>query len=104
MTECARPRAQQRPKFQRVKESPTHAAVVINFSTGGRHTLSLCKWSADVCSSDLMKPKRLPSPPCNPGVRDLVEGKRAWSPPLEKDEIECGFLRSEERRVGKEWG
>src|SRR5205823_5754371 len=39
-----------------------------------------------------MKPQRLPSPPYNPGVRDLVEGKRAWSHPLPKDEIERGFL------------
>jgi REP element-mobilizing transposase RayT len=39
-----------------------------------------------------MNPKRLPSPPYNPGVRDLVQGKRAWSPPPVKDEIERGFL------------
>ena len=39
-----------------------------------------------------MKSKRLPSPPYNPGVRDLVERKRACSPPLAKDEIERGFL------------
>lgn len=39
-----------------------------------------------------MKPKRLPSPPYNPGVRDLVAGKRAWSRPLAKDDIERGFL------------
>ena len=39
-----------------------------------------------------MKPKPLPSPPHNPGVRDLVEGKRAGSRPLAKDEIERGFL------------
>ncbi len=39
-----------------------------------------------------MKPQRLPSPPYNPGVRDLVEGKRGWSPPLAKDEIERGFF------------
>ncbi|MCX6924049.1 MAG: transposase [Verrucomicrobia bacterium] len=39
-----------------------------------------------------MKTKRLPSPPYNPGVRDLVEGKRAGSQPLAKDEIEQGFL------------
>ena len=38
-----------------------------------------------------MKPKRLPSPPCNPGVRDLVEGKRAGLRPLGRDEIERGF-------------
>jgi putative transposase len=39
-----------------------------------------------------MNPKRLPSPPRNPGVRNLVEGKRAWSRPLAKDEIQRGFL------------
>ena len=39
-----------------------------------------------------MKPQRLPSPPYNPGVRDLVKGKRAWSHPLAEDEIERGFL------------
>jgi len=39
-----------------------------------------------------MEPKRLPSPPCNPAVRDLVQGKRAWSPVLAKDESERGFL------------
>ncbi len=38
-----------------------------------------------------MKPKRLPSPPFNPGVRNLVAGKRAWSPKLAQDEIEIGF-------------
>ena len=39
-----------------------------------------------------MKPKRLPSPPYNPGVRDLVERKRSWSRSLAKDEIERGFF------------
>jgi hypothetical protein len=39
-----------------------------------------------------MNTKRLPSPPFNPGVRDIVEGKQAWSRPLVKDEIERGFL------------
>jgi REP element-mobilizing transposase RayT len=39
-----------------------------------------------------MKQRRLPSPPYNLGVRDLVEGKRAWSQPLAQDEIERGFL------------
>jgi len=38
-----------------------------------------------------MKSKGLSSPPYNPGVRDLVQGKRAWSRPLAKDEIERGF-------------
>jgi putative transposase len=39
-----------------------------------------------------MKAKRLPSPPYNPGVRDLVESEHAWSRPLGKDEVERGFL------------
>lgn len=39
-----------------------------------------------------MKPKRLPSPPYNPELRDLVDNKRAWSRPLTQDEIERGFL------------
>jgi len=39
-----------------------------------------------------MNSKRLPSPPYNPGVRDLVAGKHAWSHPLPKDAIERGFL------------
>src|SRR5438552_13362232 len=36
--------------------------------------------------------KRLPSPPYNPGVRDLVRGKREWSPALPQDAVEKGFL------------
>ena len=39
-----------------------------------------------------MERKRLPSPPYNPSVRDLVEGKRAWSRPRSQDEIGRGFL------------
>ncbi len=39
-----------------------------------------------------MKTKRLPSPPYNPGVRDLVEGKRAGSGPLAKEQSQRGFL------------
>ena len=38
-----------------------------------------------------MKPKRLPSPPYNPGVGELVRAKREWSRPLSKDAIERGF-------------
>lgn len=39
-----------------------------------------------------MKPKRLPSPPYNPGVRNLVENKRAWSRALGQEDIENAFL------------
>jgi putative transposase len=38
-----------------------------------------------------MKPKRLPCPPYNPSVRDLVAGKRTGSRRLAKNEIEQGF-------------
>ena len=36
--------------------------------------------------------KRLPSPPYNPGVRELVKGKRAASRPLPQNAVDCGFL------------
>src|SRR4026208_793259 len=39
-----------------------------------------------------MNPKRLPRPPHNPGVRDLVRGKKAWAHPLPKDARELVFL------------
>jgi REP element-mobilizing transposase RayT len=39
-----------------------------------------------------VKPKRLPSPPRNPGVRDLVEGKRSSARRLAQDEVESGFV------------
>jgi hypothetical protein len=38
-----------------------------------------------------VKPKRLPSPPHNPGVRDLIAGKREWSPIADED-LKTGFL------------
>ena len=38
-----------------------------------------------------MKPKRLPSPPHNPGLGELVRGKRLGAHPLSKAAIERGF-------------
>lgn len=38
-----------------------------------------------------MNPKRLPSPPYNPGVRDLVREKRAGSRSLSQEAVEQGF-------------
>ncbi len=38
-----------------------------------------------------MGPKRLPRPPYNPGVRELVRQKRKWSRPLSQEDIENGF-------------
>jgi putative DNA methylase len=39
-----------------------------------------------------MKEKRLPKPPYNPGVYELVRGKRTWSIPPARDDIDRGFL------------
>ena len=39
-----------------------------------------------------MKHQRLPTPPFNPGVRDLVRGKREWSDPLSQETLKRGFL------------
>src|SRR5436190_5429166 len=36
--------------------------------------------------------QKLPSPPYNPGVRDLVWGKRAWSRPVSLEDLKRGFL------------
>src|SRR5205085_7222459 len=92
------------------------------FSSRRRHTRFDCDWSSDVCSSDLLSSsvgKRLQRSyfrsalilamialfsSSKLSVRPLVKIQRALSPAVEgsvKDFI--SFLRSEERRVGKEW-
>ena len=43
-----------------------------------------------------LKPRR-PGPPHNPGVRDLVEGKRRWSSPPRMDDLKRGFRGWHER-------
>src|SRR5205085_8611998 len=40
---------------------------------------------------------RLPSPPYNPGVRDLVEGKRAWDARANQSDQQEGFRGWNER-------
>jgi REP element-mobilizing transposase RayT len=42
------------------------------------------------------KPRR-PGPPHNPGVRDLVEGKRRWSSPPKVENLKQGFRGRNER-------
>ena len=42
------------------------------------------------------KPRR-PGPPHNPGVRDLVEGKRRWSSPPKPEDAKRGFRAWNER-------
>src|ERR1041385_6111569 len=39
-----------------------------------------------------MKSKRLPCPPYNPSMRDLVVGKRTGSRPMRQDDMKRGFL------------
>src|SRR5438034_9386806 len=63
-------------------------ALSFFFSSRRRHTMSLCDWSSDVCSSDLGAPVRHARP---------VEG--GGEHPRRRSDA----LRSEERRVGKEW-
>src|SRR5215204_7657909 len=62
------------------------------FSSRRRHTRSLCDWSSDVCSSDL-----LPAPRVN-FVRVVINGE-SWGVFLNAQQFN---KRSEERRVGKE--
>src|SRR5438034_8517742 len=68
------------------------------FSSRRLHTRSLCDWSSDVCSSDLILMWN--------HIKMVVSGRRmnvfvndATSPTLEVGRLEG---RSEERRVGKE--
>ena len=48
-------------------------------------------------SSAGMNPKRLPSPPYNPAVRDLVQAKRAGSRSLPLEDVKRSFLGWHER-------
>src|SRR5438034_9804814 len=75
------------------------------FSSRRRHTISLCDWSSDVCSSDLFSMGMLrditaaSSPSARnhlaPGLTPTSRNSSARGTPLHS-------LRSEERRVGKE--
>src|SRR5438132_11295187 len=65
----------------------THSSSVFFFSSRRRHTSSLCDWSSDVCSSDLVL--RLVN-----GLTGFLEARAAWD--------DWDSTRSEERRVGKE--
>src|SRR5476649_1799688 len=61
------------------------------FSSRRRHTISLCYWSSDVCSSDLRcRRRRWPRSPARFRRRS------------ERPAIPTNAPRSEERRVGKE--
>ena len=89
--ECARPRAQQREQYSPVVVL-LRSRKIRCLLRPGTAALRACQPPRFALSFFMMKPKRLPSPPYNPGVRDLVEGKRAGLHPQAKDEIERGFL------------
>src|SRR5260221_3190750 len=67
------------------------------FSSRRRHTRSLCDWSSDVCSSDLLRKKAI-------GDAHFIEVRI----PGEREQARMLIFpskssnRSEERRVGKE--
>src|SRR5260221_728269 len=65
------------------------------FSSRRRHTRSLCDWSSDVCSSDLLGGQVLENP------KSKEDGAQVQ---LSVDHrfARAGHMRSEERRVGKE--
>src|SRR5437588_13084252 len=72
------------------------------FSSRRRHTRSLCDWSSDVCSSDLMRLSSLSTPGIFPGP------SRERSSSFSRTSVTSACCRtrrssrSEERRVGKE--
>ncbi|MDB6067955.1 MAG: Protein of unknown function Protein of unknown function [Pedosphaera sp.] len=59
--------------------------------------LRACQGAGVAVSFWAVKRKRLPSPPYNPDVRDLVDGKRAGLGQLKADEVEEGFTGWHER-------
>src|SRR5476649_1344819 len=67
------------------------AGAYFFFSSRRRHTSSLCDWSSDVCSSDLVD-----EVPGGPLRRRAIAVARQRAFELRRDD------RSEERRVGKE--
>src|SRR5690349_25128409 len=72
------------------------------FSSRRRHTRSLRDWSSDVCSSDLAAFHELAP------LHDLARAGQNQRPGevggrVGEDLGSVGDLRSEERRVGKEW-
>src|SRR5438034_6732028 len=64
------------------------------FSSRRRHTRSLCDWSSDVCSSDLLDALHLDLEFLPVGAVQSVQ--------VEVRIIAATNIRSEERRVGKE--
>src|SRR5438132_11882276 len=80
--------------------------VFFFFSSRRRHTISLCDWSSDVCSSDLLPPSAavivatVRALKYHGGV-ELADLKHENLAALDKGVVNLE-RRSEERRVGKE--
>src|SRR5260221_7463243 len=83
------------------------------FSSRRRHTRSLCDWSSDVCSSDLLPPRLFRETLLSlreagkevllTGEARLIEFLQEGCQPGRKETDGAVWaLRSEERRVGKE--
>src|SRR5205814_10552266 len=66
---------------------------VFFFSSRRRHTRCLSDWSSDVCSSDLHRSTETPGRSMRTAACSPRRGSAMSAP-----------SRSEERRVGKEWG
>src|SRR5699024_11348226 len=94
--------------------SMTGPLLVINyfslfffFSSRRRHTRSKRDWSSDVCSSDLVTVDFSPSSKESPARPPKVAPFSISAPePISAPRRMVTFLprRSEERRVGREWG
>mgnify|MGYP007078654109 CR=1 FL=1 len=74
----------------------TTETVGFFFSSRRRHTRSLCDWSSDVCSSDLLAEGA--TTVCSPALKKSGFLAYSDSPNMSTNSLE----RSEERRVGKE--
>src|SRR5438034_9964931 len=70
-------------------------AVLFFFSSRRRHTISLCDWSSDVCSSDLSITEVFQSATTAPAPN-------FWGCEVTNAAAGGSSKRSEERRVGKE--
>src|SRR5207245_8517898 len=69
------------------------------FSSRRRHTSCYRDWSSDVCSSDLVKLLDRFYKPFKKVLARASEHMRD----IKREEIPTEHVRSEERRVGKEW-
>src|SRR5438477_12662213 len=71
------------------------------FSSRSRHTRLTCDWSSDVCSSDLFL--LVVHPWMAADAERMDDEQEAAAGAVGAVELGLPDLRSEERRVGKEW-